>query len=105
MENNIPEKIQLVMKWSSFVCYDFEATRNLELFDMYSGMRLWLQAEMFNNNWDKNPFVVNEKNCMRIWFECERTLNKSSMQYMKHINYKLEKRYNGLTMIDLSDKK
>jgi len=101
--STLPDSIQALCKWHRWIIWDMRSTGNTEEYTDYQQMRLWLTETLrcLEVTSDMLP-IVDEKNYMSIWFECDNLLNKQSLLDMQHEFYDLKKKYNGYSMVDLT---
>ena len=83
--SQVPDCYKIFAKWHQWILWDYRKTGNLDLFYEYQDFRLWLIPilESYNLTGHDLP-EINEKNYMKIWFECEKKIDKESLKEFDH---------------------
>lgn len=93
----LPAETKAILKWYSWIVWENHKDTKLKYETFISYTENIISA--MSLDFDILP-VVTENNYMKIWFQCEKELDKESLRNMEHEFYTMKKRYNGYSVIE-----
>ena len=98
----LPVHVQLISKYHQWLMYDLRVTGNTDSFEQTYVMRKWLTETLKALGVEQDILpIINEKNYLRTWYECNEKLDIFSLKAMEDEFYDIKKRYNGYTAVKI----